>query len=113
MNHFIDGIFPPLTEKHILLLCAYKQERNKSQAQEAIDYCTGRVLSFGRDILPFTQQLIDWGCIERTNPNASFKKGHKHIITPKGEEALKQYLERYSKMLESISKWKPQSRFGF
>ncbi|MGK7930471.1 MAG: hypothetical protein AB4041_03410 [Microcystaceae cyanobacterium] len=67
---------PRLTEKHVLLLQAYKQERNKSQAQQAIYYCTGRELSFGRHVLPLTQQLIDLGYIKRTNPNASSKKGH-------------------------------------
>lgn len=99
--------FQSLTDKHIFLLYAYKQERNKSQAQKAISYYMGRELNFGRHILPLTQELIDLGYIERTNPDASSKTGHNHMITPKGEDAVKQYL----RTLESISK--PQAEFGF
>lgn len=103
----IYSCIPTLTEKHILLLQAYKQERNKSQAQQAIYHYMGRELSFGRHILPLTQELIDLDYIERTNPNASSKRGHNHIITTEGEEAVRRYLQ----MLESISK--PQAKYGF
>ena len=107
MEQHTDGNFPSLTDKHVLLLYAYKRERNKSQAQQAIYHYTGRELNFGRHILPITQELIDLDYIKRTNPNASSKRGHNHIITPKGEKAVSQYLET----LESISKAQP--KFGF
>lgn len=96
-----------ITEKHVLLLQAYKHERNKRQAQEAIAHYSGRELNFGRHVYPLTQDLIDWGFVKRTNPGSSNAKGHKHIITSTGKEALSNYF----KMLDSISQ--PQPNFGF
>ena len=95
------------TEKHFMLLLAYRVERNKSQAQKAIYYCTNKQLSFGRHIVPFTQELIDLGYIKRTNPNSSHKQGHNHIITLEGEKAINEY----SMQIDSISR--PQPEFGF
>ena len=69
-HSFLYPLNYTLTHKHMLLMLAYKSERNKSQAQKAIDYHVGEVLNMGRHVLPYTQNLIDWGLIERTNPEA-------------------------------------------
>lgn len=109
MVNFFGKSFYYLSEKHFWLLLAYKQELNKSQAKNAIYDCLGKDLNFGRHILPLTQELIDLGYIKRTNPDASSKAGHKHIITPEGETAVFEYLEN----LKSISKWEPSNKLSY
>lgn len=97
----------PLTHKHVLLLTAYKSERNKTQAQKAIDYNLGIDMNMGRHVLPKTQELIDWGLIQRTNPQAPASKGHRNIITEQGLYELDCYFEK----LNSIASPNPQ--YGF
>ena len=96
-----------LKYKHVLLLLAYKSERNKSQAHKAIAYGLGTELHMGRDILPLTQELIDLGLVRRTNPTAPAVSGHKHVTTADGCQEI----ENYFNSLESISE--PNPRFGF
>ena len=96
-----------LTDKHILLLLAYAPERSKVQAQRIIDYRLGKELHMGRHILPLTQELIDLGLIERTNPGSPSVKGHKHVTTSRGHEVVNEYFD----LLKSISEAEPQ--FGY
>ena len=96
-----------LSYKHTLLLIAYKSERNHSQAQKAIEYELNEKMSMGRHILPYTRNLVEWGLVERTNPEAPRVCGYRHKTTNKGIEEIEAYLEK----LDSISKPKP--KFGF
>jgi len=96
-----------LNPNHIHLLLAYMRERSKSQAQKAIGYRLGKEPHMGRHILPLTQELIDYGFIERTNPDSPSVKGHKHVITSRGREVVKEYFD----LLKSISEAEP--KFGF
>jgi hypothetical protein len=96
-----------LQYKHVLLLLAYKSERNKTQAQKAIDYNMGETLNMGRHVLPYTQELIEWGLIERTNPEDPSSLGHKSVITAYGLDELNGYFCK----LNSISNRDPN--FGF
>lgn len=96
-----------LNQKHILLLLAYKIERSKSQAHKAIAYQFGKELHMGRDVLPLTQELIELGLVERTNPNAPAVRGHKHVTTADGCKEI----EAFFNSLESISR--PNPKFGF
>lgn len=96
-----------LQYKHVLLLLAYRSERNKTQAQRAIDYNMGETLNMGRHVLPYTQELIDWGLIERTNPDDPSSLGHKSVITTLGQDELESYFAK----LNSIAN--PNPNFGF
>lgn len=96
-----------ITYKHVLLLIAYKSERNKTQAQKAIDYNMGETLNMGRHVLPYTQELLDWGLIDRTNPEAASSSGHKSVITAHGLDELDSYFCK----LNSIAD--PDPKFGF
>lgn len=96
-----------LQYKHVLLLIAYKSERNKAQVQRAIEYKMNEPINMGRHILPYTQELIDWGLIERTNPQASSSSGHNSLITALGLSALDGYFSK----LHSIADRDP--KFGF
>ena len=96
-----------VTERHILILISYRAERNKSQVRDAIFYHTGKDINFARHILPMTQELIDYELIVRTNPNSPNVKGHKHLITQKGEKVINKYFE----MLNDISK--PIENLGY
>ena len=95
-----------LKYQHILLLLAYKSERSKAQAYRAITHEDERI-DMGRHVLPFTQELVDWGLVRRTNPGAPSVKGHRHLITSKGMSALENYFER----LNNIAHLKPN--YGF
>jgi len=84
--------FTLLTYKHFLLLSAYQTERSKAQAERAISYEMNEKMSMGRHVLPYTQHLIDWGFIVRTNPDEPRVRGHKHLITETGLQALDRFL---------------------
>lgn len=88
-----------LKYRHILLLLAYRSERNKSQAKLAIEYTMEENINPGRHVLPMTQQLIDWELVRRTNPDEPDSKGHRILITDQGEQALANYFAK----LNSIS----------
>ena len=85
--------------EHIYLLLAYSQKRNKSQAQKAIYDSLEIDLSLGRKVIPLTQELVEWGLIERINPNSSNSSGHVHETNFKGRVEI----EKYIKKLRSIS----------
>lgn len=99
--------FSLLTYKHFLLLSAYQAERSKAQAHRAINYEMNENLSMGRHVLPYTQQLIDWGFIVRTNPNEPRVRGHKHLITNEGRHALDRFINGFKDL--SI----PNPDFGY
>ena len=91
----------------ILLLQAYTQPRNKTQAQKAIEYEMGIRLKMGRLILPLTQELIDQKLLEKVVPPNPGDRGHFCLITPKGRTAIEDYQKRFS----SIGN--PNPKFGY
>lgn len=89
-----------ITEKHILLLLAYMQERSKSQAQRAIADRTQKQLHLGRHVLPLTQDLLEWKLIKRTNEGSPSVKGHKHKTEPEGCREVDKYFEKLKSIAE-------------
>ncbi|MEO0374184.1 MAG: hypothetical protein AAF329_06040 [Cyanobacteria bacterium P01_A01_bin.17] len=61
----------------------------------------------GRYILPYTHNLIDWGLLERINPDAPKVCGYIHRTTEDGLEVIDEYFES----LQSIGV--PCPEFGF
>ncbi|MEL7523439.1 MAG: hypothetical protein AAGJ80_17780, partial [Cyanobacteria bacterium J06553_1] len=96
-----------LTYRHYYLLQAYSCERSKTQVQKAVEYSIDERLNMGRHILPITQELIDWGLIARTNPDAPSSLGHKSLITQLGKQVLNCYMKKF----EQISL--PNEKYGF
>lgn len=120
----VDNILPPIRPKaemppveepgvigsslkfnQLLMLQAFKVERNKTQAQRAIEQNTGIRVNMGRYILPICQQMLDNGLIERTNSKEV--RGHTYLITSKGEKIL----EGYYAQLVAISEKNPDLGF--
>ena len=91
----------------ILLLQAYTQTRNKTQAQRAIEYEMGIRLKMGRIVLPLTQELIDQELLNKVAPPKPGDRGHFCLITSKGRAVI----EDYQKQFSSIGKSNP--RFGY
>lgn len=83
-----------ITENHLLLLLTFYHERSYSDAKTAIEARDVKNMPLGRTILPCTQELVDWGFVERTNPGASRRAGHRHITTAKGKEVVEACFEK-------------------
>lgn len=84
-----DNLKGRMTEFHYLLLMAYFSNLNISQACELIHTKFDRNICPGRKGSPYTQELIDWGLVIRTNPGSSCRKGYYHKTTEKGLEFIR------------------------
>ena len=91
-------------ELHVYLLLAFCNHLNLSEAQNLLDDQLYKRYHLGRKIIPYTQELLDWGFLERTNPGAPRVSGYMHLTTPKGREAIDQWFETLKSVSTAIEK---------
>ncbi len=96
-----------ITENHYLLMQSYRTPRSYTASQKAINYYLGKHINLPRKIPSLTQELVDWGLVERTNPGSSCREGYKHKITLKGKEVIQEYESAIRRISE------PCPKFGF
>ena len=73
------------------LLLVYCEKRNYTNARNHINEVMGLNLHPGKTIPRYTDHLIEWGLVERINPNSSDREGCNHKITDKGKLFLEFY----------------------
>jgi predicted Zn-ribbon and HTH transcriptional regulator len=106
-----------LTELHMQLAIAYQVPRNLSQVGRALDQELGKVYHQGRHIIPYTQNLEDWGYIQRVNPGACKSAGYIFQTTALGKQIIAKYYlwleqsqQEYYQSLDALSK---RTKYGF